>query len=50
MQSGKIESAKRFFSALKSQGLDVHFQTKINGQSLAQLMLQIDPNLAEHDA
>lgn len=43
----KIESAKRFFATLKDMGVDVHYQTKINGQSLAQLMLQIDPHLAQ---
>jgi len=39
----KIDSAKHFFTALKKQGVDVHYKTKINQDSLAQLMREIDP-------
>lgn len=41
----KIESAKHFFNALKQVGIPVHFKTKINNESLAQLIVQIDPLL-----
>jgi type III restriction enzyme len=43
----KIDSARQFFTALKVQGVDVHFKTKINGTSLAQLINEIDPSLTE---
>ena len=39
----KMESAKHFFAALKDQGIEVHYKTKINQDSLAQLMQEIDP-------
>lgn len=39
----KIASAKRFFEALRAQGVPVQFQTKINQQQLVQLIGQIDP-------
>lgn len=42
----KIESAKRFFEALKAQGVDVQFLTKINHQTLGQILGQIDPALS----
>lgn len=41
----KITSAQHFFNALKQSGVDVHFKTKINSESLAQLIVQIDPSL-----
>lgn len=41
----KIQSAEHFFKALKTQGLDVQYKTKINSESLADLVLQIDPSL-----
>ena len=40
----KIDSAKQFFKALqalpelKEKGVQIHYQTKINGESLAQLI------------
>jgi type III restriction enzyme len=37
----KIESAKRFFQALREQGVPVQFETKINGQTLSNLVHQI---------
>ena len=43
----KIESAKQFFKALqdlpalKEKGVQIHYQTKINGESLAQLISEI---------
>jgi type III restriction enzyme len=43
----KIESAKNFFKALqdlpelKAKGVQIHYQTKINGESLAQLISSI---------
>ncbi len=43
----KIDSAKKFFEALrelpalKGSGVQVHYQTKINGESLAQLISSI---------
>ncbi|MDZ7939305.1 MAG: DEAD/DEAH box helicase family protein [Rhodoferax sp.] len=43
----KIDSAKKFFKALgevpalKAKGVQVHYQTKINGESLAQLISSI---------
>lgn len=43
----KIHSAKRFFKALKDQGIPVHYETKINGEHLAQLLARIDPSLIE---
>ena len=43
----KIDSAKQFFNALKEKGIEVHFKTKINNESLAQLMLQMDPQLTQ---
>lgn len=42
----KIDSAKNFFTALQAQGLNVQFKTKINQESLAQLLAEIDPALA----
>ncbi len=42
----KMESAVHFFSALKSTGIEVHYKTKINSDSLAQLLQQIDPALS----
>ena len=39
----KIDSAKHFFAALKQHGVDVHYKTKINQDTLAQLMIEIDP-------
>ena len=41
----KISSAKHFFNALKKTGVPVHFKTKINNESLAQIIVQIDPSL-----
>jgi len=46
LERWKIDSAKQFFTALKAQGLNVHFKTKINGTSMAQLISEIDPTLA----
>ncbi len=37
----KIESAKRFFDALKKEGVPVEFKTKINGEKLASLVASI---------
>jgi type III restriction enzyme len=37
----KIESAKRFFDALKKEGVPVEFKTKINGETLASLVAGI---------
>jgi type III restriction enzyme len=37
----KIESAKRFFEALRQQGTPVEFHTKLNRESLAQIIHQI---------
>lgn len=45
----KIESAKQFFIALKEQGVPVDYKTKINNVSLAELMLEIDPRVAQSD-
>jgi len=42
----KIDSARQFFQALQQKGVPVHFKAKINHTSLAQVMHQIDPNLA----
>jgi type III restriction enzyme len=39
----KMDSAKHFFAALKDHGVEVHYKTKINQDSLAQLMQEIDP-------
>lgn len=39
----KIASAKHFFAALKDQGVEVHYKTKINHDALTQLMQEIDP-------
>jgi type III restriction enzyme len=39
----KMDSAKHFFAALKEQGVEVHYKTKINQDSLSQLMQEIDP-------
>lgn len=41
----KMESAVHFFNALKGKGVEVHYKTKINNDSLAQLVQQIDPSL-----
>jgi type III restriction enzyme len=40
-ERGKIESAKRFFEALRQQGTPVAFHTKLNRESLAQIIHQI---------
>lgn len=45
----KMDSAVHFFNALKDKGVEVHYKTKINSDSLAQLMHQIDPTLAQPD-
>ena len=37
----KISSAKRFFEALRAQGTPVEFHTKLNGDTLAQILHQI---------
>lgn len=37
----KIDSAKRFFEALRQQGTPVEFHTKLNRDSLAQIIHQI---------
>ena len=37
----KIDSAKRFFEALQSQGVPVRYRTKINGQKLGQLLAEV---------
>lgn len=42
----KIDSAKRFFAALRERGVPVQFQTRINHETLAQLIGEIDPALA----
>ncbi|MBS7348903.1 MAG: hypothetical protein KIG95_01825, partial [Comamonas sp.] len=42
----KIDSAKRFFAALRERGVPVRFQTRINHETLAQLIGEIDPALA----
>lgn len=39
----KIASAKHFFAALKDQGVEVHYKTKINHDALTQLLQEIDP-------
>ena len=41
----KMDSAVHFFNALKGKGIEVHYKTKINNDSLAQLVQQIDPFL-----
>jgi type III restriction enzyme len=41
----KMQSAAHFFRALRQRGMDVHFKTKINNESLADLVLTIDPSL-----
>lgn len=41
----KIDSARQFFQALRHQGIEVHFKTKINHTSLVQVLHQIDPSL-----
>lgn len=38
----KIESARRFFAALQARGVPVTFETKLNQESLAQLIAQLD--------
>jgi type III restriction enzyme len=43
----KMDSAVHFFNALKGKGIEVHYKTKINNDSLAQLIHQIDPTLAQ---
>ncbi len=43
----KMDSAVHFFNALKSEGIEVHYKAKINNDSLAQLMHQIDPTLVQ---
>lgn len=42
----KIKSAESFFQALQKKGVPVQFKTKINQETLAQLIGQIDPALA----
>jgi type III restriction enzyme len=37
----KIESAQRFFEALQAQGLDVKFRTRINTESLGQIIQEM---------
>lgn len=37
----KIDSAKRFFAALRAVGVPVQFETKINGDSLLSLVTQV---------
>jgi len=44
----KIQSAKRFFEALKARGVPVSFQTKINHESLTQVLSSIEPNHSLH--
>ena len=41
----KIQSAEHFFKALRLRGIDVHYKTRINNETLADLVLQIDPSL-----
>ena len=41
----KMASAEHFFAALRALHVPVRFQSKINQQSLAQLVGQIDPSL-----
>jgi len=42
----KIESAKRFFQALRDSGTPVHFETRLNSDRLTQLIAQIrNPSL-----
>ncbi len=41
----KMASAERFFNALKNKGIEVHYQIRINHDSLAQIVHQIDPAL-----
>ena len=41
-EKSKIHSARQFFKALQAQGVPVHYETKINSDSLAQLIAQID--------
>jgi len=43
----KMDSAVHFFNALKDKGVEVHYKTKINNDSLAQLVQQIDPSLTQ---
>ncbi|MDQ1258612.1 MAG: type restriction enzyme, partial [Pseudomonadota bacterium] len=38
----KIDSAKRFFAALQARGVPVKFETKLNQESLAQLIGQMN--------
>ena len=37
-----IQSARQFFEALKAQGFNVQYQTKLNGESLVEIMTSID--------
>jgi type III restriction enzyme len=39
----KIDSARRFFEALRAQGTPVEFHTKLNRESLTQIIHQISP-------
>lgn len=41
-EKSKIHSARQFFKALQAQGVPVRYETKINSDSLAQLIAQID--------
>lgn len=43
----KIAGARKFFKALQDIGVPVHFQTKINHESLADLIAAIDRPVAE---
>lgn len=38
----KIDSAKHFFSALKASGVNVSYKTKLNGESLSELIASIE--------
>ncbi|MEO6320175.1 MAG: DEAD/DEAH box helicase family protein [Polaromonas sp.] len=42
LEQWKIQSAKQFFNALQAQGIPVHYRTKINSDSLSQLISEID--------
>lgn len=43
----KIESAKRFFQALRESGMPVHFETRLNSDRITQLIEQIRTPRAE---
>ncbi len=42
LEQWKIQSAKQFFKALQAQGIPVHYRTKINSDTLAQLISDLD--------